>query len=260
MFRHFNITMMRAIIGRGLADQFQSSYLGALWLFLHPLVMIGIYTVVFSGLMRATLPGSEDVPFGFSIYLCSGLIPWLLFSDTVTRMTSGFLAYSGTLKNSALSLASVPFIVIALVTVNFVIMLFLFLGFLLIVGKVPSVTWLFALPLFLIQSVMGGSLGLIAGIINVFFRDLGQAVVIIMQLWFWVTPIVYTKAVLSGRFASILELNPIAPLIDGYQGIFLFDRAPTLDNVYVPLLFSTATLFVAFVIFNRVKFELADSL
>ena len=260
MFGQFNTTMMRAIIGRGLADQFQASYLGVLWLFLHPLVMIGIYTVVFSGLMGATLPGSEDIPFGFSIYLCSGLIPWLFFSDAINRLTTGFLTYSSTLKNSALSLASIPFIVMALAAVNFAIMLFFFLGFLLIAGKSPSVIWLFALPLLLIQSIMSGSLGLIAGIINVFFRDVGQAVVVIMQIWFWITPIVYTKAVLSGRFAIVLEANPLAPIIDGYQGIFLFDKFPAWENVYFPLFFSTVTLIVAITMFHRVKAELADSL
>lgn len=177
-------------VKREFQARYRNSLFGALWTVLNPLSMILVYTVIFSTIMRARLPGVDD-GLAYSVYLCAGLLTWGLFAEITTRSQSMFLENANLLKKISFPRICLPVIVLLNAGINFAIILGLFLGFLLITGRLPGMALLALVPLLILQVMFAAGLGMILGVLNVFFRDVGQFFGICLQFWFWLTPIVY---------------------------------------------------------------------
>ncbi len=98
-----------------------------------------------------------------------------------------------------------------------------------LLGHPPTASLAWLPALMLLTMALGLGLGLLLGVINVFVRDVGQVMTIVLQLLFWLTPIVYMPSVVPARFAGWLAFNPLAPLVDAYQRVILYGQAPVLD-------------------------------
>ena len=202
-------------------SRYRESLLGAFWSVANPLAMIVIYTVVFGQLMRPTLAGHEKTPFAFSIYLCAGVITWGLFSEMLGRLNNVFLESGNLIKKANFPRVCLPAIVSLSSLVNFGIIFALYLVFLLMIGHWPGWTLLAVIPLLALQLLFALGLGVFLGTVNVFFRDVGQLTGIVLQFWFWLTPIVYTFPALPEDVRKALSYNPMLPLIQAYQTVFL---------------------------------------
>ena len=211
--------------------EFQSKYsnamLGALWSLLSPLAMIVVYTVIFSQVMHSRLPGAApDAHFAYSIYLCAGTLTWTLFAEIVTRAQGMFLEQANLIKKISFPRICLPLIVLLNALVNFGIIFGLFTVFLVASGSFPGWVFLALLPVLLLQLLLAIGIGLIAGVLNVFFRDVGQFMTIAMQFWFWLTPIVYPASILPPGVRGLLGWNPMARVIEAYQAILVQGQAP----------------------------------
>ena len=129
-------------------------------------------------------------------------------------------------------------------------------------NKIPDYSILPAIiPLLIIQQVIAFGIGILLGTINVFFRDVGHIVNITLQYWFWFTPIVYPIATLPPQVKKILlVINPMAPVVAGYQNIFLYGNMPVWSDYYVAILFAAFVFFAGFLIFKKLSAELVDEL
>jgi lipopolysaccharide transport system permease protein len=209
--------------------EFQSKYanaaLGALWSVLSPLAMILVYTVIFSEVMRTRLPGA-DSGFAYSIYLCAGVLTWGLFAEIVARGQGMFIEQANVIKKISFPRICLPVIVVLNALVNFGIIFGLFLVFLIATGNFPGLMFVALVPVLLVQVLLAIGLAMIAGVLNVFFRDVGQFVTIAMQFWFWLTPIVYPATILPPEVRSMLGWNPMFPLIQAYQAVLVHGSAP----------------------------------
>jgi len=214
--------------------KYRESLLGAFWSIANPLAMIIIYTVVFGQLMRPNLAGHEQTPFAFSIYLCAGVITWGLFSEMLGRMNGVFLEHGNLIKKSSFPRICLPAIVAMTALVNFGIVFGLYLAFLAVIGHWPGWALLAVVPLLVLQVLFTLGLGIFLGTLNVFFRDVGQLTGIVLQFWFWLTPIVYVFESLPATARTVLQYNPLRPLIAGYHDIFLHQRMPEFNSL-IPL-------------------------
>ena len=97
------------------------------------------------------------------------------------------------------------------------------------------------LPLLALQILFALGLGIFLGTLNVFFRDVGQLTGVVLQFWFWLTPIVYTFSALPPQARALLKLNPMQPLLAAYQTVFLDKAMPDFLSL-LPLLAITAFL------------------
>jgi lipopolysaccharide transport system permease protein len=189
----------RGFIFGSVKREFQLRYRGAVlglaWAAIQPLALILIYTLVFSRLMKGAVPGTSGA-LAYGIYLCAGIITWSFFAETVQRGQSIFLDHSNLLKKLPFPRITLPVIIGLFTLLNFAIAFALFLAFLLITGNFPGTVVLAAIPLLLVQMVFALSLGVILGVWNVFVRDAGQISGLLLQLWFWATPIVYPVTIL----------------------------------------------------------------
>ncbi len=246
-------------VRRELQSRYRNSLLGAFWLLLPPLAQIIVYTLIFSQIMRARLPG-VDSSFGYSIYLCAGVLTWGLFAEIVGRSMNVFIENANLIKKLSFPRISLPFIVIVTAGVNFGIVFGLFTAFLVATGNFPGWVFLGILPLLAVQVLFAVGIGVTLGVLNVFFRDVGQFFGIVLQFWFWLTPIVYPSAILPDGVRTFMQFNPMAVLIDGYQKILVERLLPDWGPVAVVAGASLLLCALALRLFRTRSGEMVDEL
>lgn len=217
-------------VKREFQSRYRNSLLGAAWIFFQPLAQILVYTVVFSQIMHSKLPGVANT-FGYSIHLCAGILTWGLFAEITTRSQSMFLENANLLKKLNFPRLCLPVTIVAIGLVNFGIVFGLFTFFLIVTGNFPGLVYVSLLPLIALLVVFGASLGLILGVLNVFFRDVGQLFGIFITFWFWLTPIVYPAAILPERVRDIIALNPMVNFIEAVQGVLVVGEWPQFQGL-----------------------------
>jgi lipopolysaccharide transport system permease protein len=246
-------------VKREFQSRYQNSVLGAAWTVLNPLAMIVVYTVIFSQVMQARLPGATG-GFGYSIYLCAGVLTWGLFAEITTRAQNVFIDNASLLKKLNFPRMSLPVTVITNALLNFAIVFSLFTLFLLITGNFPGLPFLALLPVIAILVMFSIGLGITLGILNVFFRDVGQLFGIFLQFWFWFTPIVYPRSILPYGLADWLWINPMAPLIGAAQDVLVQAQWPHWLALLPTFLIATLLCALGWRLFRRHSAELVDEL
>jgi lipopolysaccharide transport system permease protein len=246
-------------VKREFQSRYQNSVLGAAWSVLQPLAMIVVYTVIFSQVMRARLPGVEG-GFAYSIYLCAGVLTWNLFAEIIGRAQNVFIENAQLLKKLSFPRISLPVTVITNALVNFAIVFSLFTLFLLLSGNFPGLVFVALAPVIVILAAFAIGLGIALGILNVFFRDVGQFFSIALQFWFWLTPIVYPRNVLPAGVQEWLWLNPMMPLVTAAQDILVYARWPHWSALGPVLALSLLLCAWGWRLFRRHSGELVDEL
>ena len=254
-FRGFVISSIR----REFQARYRNSLLGALWTVLNPLAMILVYTLVFSQLMRSRLPGVDNhLAYGF--YLCAGFLVWGLFTEITGRSQSMFLDNANLIKKLSFPRICLPTVVIGTALVNFAITFVLFLLIISAAGAFPGPALIALLPLLAIMLAFAAGLGMLLGVLNVFFRDVGQLFGIVVQFWFWLTPIVYPIAILPSYIRPLVEINPMTPLVGAFQAVLVYQRWPDWASLWSPLLISILLCGVGLLLFRARSGEIVDEL
>lgn len=246
-------------IKREFQTQYTNSLLGAVWTVLKPLSMIFVYTVIFSQIMRAKLPG-VSTEYGYSIYLCAGVLTWSLFSETVVRLQNVFLEYASALKKINFPRLCLPIIIVLNALINFGIIFGLFTVFLLISGDFPGQVYFALVPVLLVQTLFTVGLGVTLGVLNVFFRDVGQFFGILLQFWFWLTPVVYPLSILPEGIRHAVLYNPMTVIISSYQGILVSGLWPNWHSLGIVALMGIILCLIALRLFRRHSGEMVDEL
>jgi ABC-type polysaccharide/polyol phosphate export permease len=162
----------------------------------------------------------------FLLYLTSALLPWLAFAECVTRGCNAFAENAGYLKKLPIPEQVFVAQTAAAATLGLVISFSLLLGISLLVGLKPSVQWLLLpLPLLSLQ-LTGFGLGLLCGTLNVFFRDIGQLLNVVLQLALWTVPVVYPLSALPEWAQHAMPWHPLYPPVEGIRDLFLFQETP----------------------------------
>lgn len=247
------------MVRREFQVRYVNSLFGSLWAVLNPLAMIIIYTVVFSQVMRARLPGVDNT-LAYSLYLCAGLLPWNYFTELVTRCQTVFVEQASLLKKISFPRITLPIILLISSTINFAIIFSLFSVFLVVSGRFPGWSFLGLLPLLVIQQGFALGFGILLGTINVFYRDVAQSVGVVLQFWFWFTPIVYSITLLPERAKRVYALNPMTGLVSGYQQIVLSGTWPQWSHFSFHCLAAVCVIALAFVAFYKLSGEMVDEL
>jgi lipopolysaccharide transport system permease protein len=254
-FRDFVFASVR----REFASRYLGTQLGVVWPIVQPLALIVIYTLVFAGVMRPRLPGHDSV-FAYSIYLTAGFITWALFSDLLGRSVGVFVQNAHLLKKVNIHKLAFPAIAALSALLQFAILLGGFMAFLLATGHSPGWPLLAALPVIAVTTLLAMGLGLFLATINVFYRDVEQTMNLVLQFWFWLTPIVYPVGALPPALQQVLSWNPMWPIVRAMQAIFLENRFPEWLPLAYPLALAVAFIFLARTAYERLANELVDEL
>ena len=143
---------------------------------------------------------------------------------------------------------------------NFVIVAALFLVFLVFSNNFPGWVLLGALPVLALQIAFAMGLGMVLGVLNVFFRDVGQFFGIFLQFWFWFTPVVYPASILPDAIKPYMNLNPMAPVIGAYQTIFVNQQWPQWQNLWLTAVLAILLSALGWHLFKKNVGEMVDEL
>ncbi|MFH0945701.1 MAG: ABC transporter permease [Planctomycetota bacterium] len=229
--------LLWSFIWRDLKARYEGSLLGRLWPILNPLIMFLVYYFVFAVIMNMKLEDKGVVIDNKSLmglYIICGIIPWVAFSDSIMRCTSVVLENGNLVKKIAFPSQLLPVYAVAVNTIYFLIGLGVFLLARLLffydlgVGGVPGLPscWPMLLLIIPLQAIFTVGLGLFLGAFNIFIRDTSQVMPLILQFWFFTTPIVYPDTMITDNlpeYAFLMQLNPIYHLMDVYRSCLLYD-------------------------------------
>ena len=247
-------------VKRDFQSRYTGSILGGSWMVFQPLAMILVYTLVFSNVMHNKLAGMDTNVYAYSIYLCAGALPWNMFNEVMMSSINVFQNNANLLKKVSFPRICLPVITTITGILNFAIGFALFLIFLLISGNFPFHTFWAFFVVVAVQLVFTLSIGIGLGVMNVFFRDVGQMMAIILQFWFWFTPIVYPAKIVPGGLSSLLNFNPMYHIVKGYQDIFLYDTIPAFMPIGILFVISLLLGMWSLHIYRKHVGEMVDEL
>lgn len=242
---------------RDFKERYVGTSLGQLWYVLSPIVTIFIYTVIFSDFMKMKLD-LVDNSYSYSIYLVAGLLAWTSFSTILMRLNNSILDKAHLIKK-----ISVPAFVyqLSIVITEFLLLLlsyFFALIFLLLVDHPITFSFLLLLPILFLQTLFAFGLGVIVSLFTPFFKDIKEAFPIVVQLWFWLTPIVYLSQMVESKYPSLLIYNPFYYFAHIYQDIFLYSKVPSIELFFTLLLIAFIPLFLAAYLYKKMIGAIKD--
>jgi len=256
---NINASFIIEITKRDFAERFAGSVLGSLWAIIWPIVNLFIYIVIFGKMMGARLPGTSEMN-AYGIYLAAGLIPWTAFSSTINRSVSVFIDKKHIITKVNTSLPSLLIHICLSETITYLISMTVFFAILALQGH-DFHKGLMLLPfLYYLQQLLAMSLGLFAAVLNVFIRDVREITGVILQLWFWFTPIVYVADILPGFVHNLIAYNPTYILIQSYQRIFVFNDYPPFHALVLLTVLTHVLLLFSFVLFRALERDIRDFL
>lgn len=254
-YRHFIFSSVK----NDLLARFLRSKFGALWVIINPLSQVLIFALVLSNIMQARIEGL-DCEFSFSIYLLAGILAWNLFFEIVTRSLTLFLDNANMLKKINFPKITMPVIMLGSCILNnfFLFMCIVIIFFL--TGHGFNFSLLALIPLIITTVTLAFAVGLILGILNVFLRDIGQVVPILLQVMFWLTPIVYPVNIIPKEYRYFLSFNPMTPLVEGYHDILLYGKIPDFSHVCGVFVMGCLLTFIGLTMFRKASSEIVDVL
>ena len=239
--------------------RFVRSRLGGLWMVLNPLAQVAIFAFILSAVMSARLPGIDN-RFAYAIYLTAGMLAWSLFVEIITRCLTIFIDNGNLMKKMAFPRITLPLIVTGSAFVNNVLLLLAILLIFAPLGHYPTAQFLWLPVLMAALTMLGLGLGMILGVLNVFMRDIGQIVPVLLQFGFWFTPIVYMPGTIPEAYRGWLVLNPMYHVVSAYHNVLVFGEAPMWGGIMVVALVGLALLSFALFLFRKAAPEMVDVL
>ena len=254
-----NISLILELTKRDFSDRFAGSILGSVWAFIWPLVSLFIYIVIFGKIMGGKLPGTSEF-YAYSVYLTVGLLPWTAFSNSIYRSTSVFIDTKNLSSKIKLSLPALLIYIILSETITYIISMGLFFVFLFISGHQFSSNLILIPYLFYLQQLFAFGFGLLAATLTVFIRDLKEAIGIMLQLWFWFTPIVYIQEILPEFMKTVMIYNPAHIIISSYRSIFVFNDSPPYGALIILTIITHCIILFAYILFRSLEKDVRDFL
>jgi len=246
-------------VKRDFQARYRTSMLGAVWLVIQPLAMITVYTLIFSEVMKSKLPGVAG-QYSYSIYICSGLLLWGFFSEICGKGTSLFIDNANLLKKVSFPRITLPVILVLTSLINFAIIFSIFLVFLVAVGDFKVIQLFLMVPVIITTLALAAGMAMVLAVLNVFFRDIGQLINIVLQFWFWFTPIVYPLQIIPEWARGFVEMNPMAITVGGMHDIFVNNQAPHWIPLFYVLMLGFILMMLGLYLFRRHSGDMVDEL
>jgi lipopolysaccharide transport system permease protein len=254
-----NRSFIKATVKSEIKNRYSKSTLGNLWLILHPLAQAGVLALVLSQIVGSRIEGIES-DYAYVIYLLSGMVSWNLFSETTASSVTMFRDRANIIKKINFPKVCIPVIVVATSLINhflFFLVVILIIWFL---GVAPGILIVY-LPIYLILILLFSvGIGLILAVFDVFNRDISNIWQVLVQFWFWLTPIVYTADGIDGTVAYLLSFNPMLHVVEGYHSILAYKTIPAIENIVGLFFLSLLLLFVGFTLFVKGSADIVDEL
>jgi lipopolysaccharide transport system permease protein len=251
-------TLLRNLVIRDLRNRYVGSLMGVFWSVIHPVALLLTYAFVLEGILKLR-PWKQAGTDSFAIVIFSGILPWLLFQDTVLRSSMAVLDHANLVKKTKFPVEIVPLSIFLANLLSHIIGLAILL---LVLAWFHGLTlWVLVIPIFWVFLLLFSvGLGWIVGVLQVFLRDTTQILGVLMTLWFWFTPIFYSAEMVPEWLKPWVRLNPMASVITGYHHCLLRGGPPEAISLLFLGIISIGVFILGGVIFRVAKREFVDVL
>lgn len=243
--------LLKSNVKKEIRGKYKGSFLGILWSFVNPLLMVAVYAIVFPYIMKVKTDN-------YLIYLITGIIPWNFFTSVINQGMITVRMNAGIIKKVYFPREILPISVASSGLINFFISCIIILLFCIFGGV--GLSWhLLLLPLFaIIQYFL--TLGIVFALsaINIFVKDTEYIIQFLLQMLFYATPILYPATLFPEKIRWLLYLNPMSNIVDGYRDIFLYHQLPNMMGLLYTIAISIVVFFVGFAIFRKLEKGFAE--
>ena len=251
LYRHRELVGI--LVAKQLKLRYRGTVLGFVWTLLSPLLLMIVYTLVFSVYLRLDMAA-------YPAFLFAGLLPWMWFSTSLQQGVTSILDGAGLVTRSQFPAEVLPVVSLVSNTVNFLLTLPLLFPFLLFY-RVPVGSALAFLPLLIaLEFLLALGVVLMASAVNVHFRDLQHIIVHLLTVLQFLTPVFYPAELIPEALRPVAFANPLAILIDGFHDVLYRNRAPSWLALLALSALACVVLSLAIAMFNRYKQTLAEAL
>jgi len=251
--------MIKSFALADLKKRYIGSFGGLIWSVINPLMMILTFYFVFSYVFGAKV--QIDHPnTSYTLWLIGGLIPWFFFTETVSRSTGALQENQALVTKTLFPSEVLPICLLVSGIINHLIGLCILLVFAVIIsGGIPPMA-VFVLPYFILMAIMVLGFSWALSSLNVFIRDVGQVIGIVLNLWFYYTPIIYPLNVIPQKYSIYLKLNPMYHVVEGYRNSLVLNEYPDPYHLLYLGVFSFASFAMGGLLYKRLKPSFADVL
>jgi len=257
LYRHRQL--IAALTSRDLKARYRGSILGFFWSLANPLLLLGVYTLVFT----LFFPSKQVQP--YPLFLFIGILPWTFFAAAVLESTTSVISNAGLIKKVMFPAEALPLVVVTSHLVHFVLALPILLLAALAFTIHGDITLHATAALFpfvmILQTMFVAGLAMMVASASVLFRDLRDILTNLIQLGFFITPILYQIDTIPSRpLRALLRLNPMTPFVVTYQDLLFFGHLPGLADTLLMIAYAFVSLSLGFVVFERLRDVLAEAI
>jgi lipopolysaccharide transport system permease protein len=252
-------TLLFQLVRRDFEQRFVGSAAGWLWGLIHPVVLLVSWVFVFQVCLKTQLPRNE-VTQNYSLFLFCGFLPWLLFSETVTRSAVSLLDNSNLITKTVFPAEIVPVSIFLSSLINHLMALALVIA---VVGFYVGhfSLWMLSLPLYmLLIGLFAVGVSWIVSGLQVYLRDTAQVLSVVLTFWFWVTPIFIDEQAFPQWARFALRVNPLAFVVRAYRDRLLSYRVPNFEDLAIVTGYAVTAFLVGGLFFRHLKRGFADVL
>lgn len=247
-------TMIASLIKRDLRGRYKGSVLGFAWTFLNPLLQLGVYTVVFSVIMRS---GIED----YYLFLFVALIPWIFFSSSLTGGASCIISQKELVKKIYFPREVLPISLVTCQLVNMLLSMIVVFAVLLVSGKgVNLIALPFLIPVILVEYLLALGIAFISSSVTVYLRDLEHILLIVAMAWQFLTPVMYSIDMVPERLRAVFWINPMSSVIVAYRDVLYYKQIPRLNTLLTAAGLGLVLLAAGWMLFGRLERHFAEEL
>lgn len=255
-----NRELIKASTKREVLGRYRGSAMGLLWSFFNPLLMLAIYTFVFSEIFKSRWSSGSDSKTEFALVLFAGLIVFNLFAECINRSPNLIISNVNYVKKVIYPLEILPFVVLLSSLYHLFVSLVVWLVAYLVIFGAPHFTLLY-LPLVLfpfVLLIMGLSWMLAS--LGVYLRDVGQIIGLLTTMLMFLSPIFYPVDVLPEAYQKLFYFNPITLVIEQVRAVLYFGDRPNFMMLALYWFASSCTCWVGFCWFQKTRKGFADVL
>lgn len=253
-----SLNTLWALVIRDLKIRYVGSILGLFWSMINPLILIVLYTVIFSMVMKVKI-GDTATPMNFGILVYCGLLPWLTIQDTIFRASVCLVENARLVRRMPIPLYLFPLATVAVSLINQLMALVIFIPFIWFFFPIKlNLTLL--LPAFLSLSLYSCGLALLLSSAHVIERDIAPLATAFSTIWFFGTPIIYIYSMIPPFLAKIIYFNPLTSLVGLYRTALIGSPLPHFSSLIFLSVSSLLTFILGIVIFGHLQGKIYDRL
>lgn len=251
--------MIRMMVIRDMRSRYMGSFLGIFWSIIHPLTQLMIYYFISSIVLKVKLgPDYQDT--NFAIWLIAGLLPWMFFAEVINRSPGALLQYASLIKKMVFPFEILPLTHLVTAVINHLIGLLILLGFIFVAGYGVTLTLFGIVPYMLAIGILVMGISWVLSALNVFLRDIGQIIGVLVNIWFFLTPIIYPPHLIPESLQGLFGLNPMLYAVEGYRAAILGKSEIDIAGLSFILVLGIVTFIAGSIIFKKLRTVFSDVL